>query len=94
MSKDPKKEEQKKADLGVKQVAIAITGLEFKTRILQNLVRHQAMPMLVVWWDDERGWCSGVGNDLHVNGSVRKSVSGMLFKMITELRLFDETRAD
>jgi hypothetical protein len=68
----------------------AINGADFKTKVLQQLVKHSAMPMLVMWWDDQLGWCSAVGNDLKYNPQVRKSVGINLFKIVAGLKIFDD----
>ena len=72
----------------------ALTGADFKTRVLQSLVSHTAMPMFVIWWDDRQGWCTATGADLKGNENVRKQVGTLIFKIAASLNLFGETRAD
>jgi hypothetical protein len=69
---------------------LALNGSDFKTKVLQQLVKHTAMPMLVMWCDDQLGWCSAVGNDLKYNPQVRKSVGINLFKIVAGLKIFDD----
>lgn len=75
-------------------VEMAMTGADFKTRVLQSLVSHTAMPMLVVWWDDKQGWCTATGADLKNNEVVKKQVGSMIFKIAATLNLFGSTKAD
>lgn len=78
------------------KIQVAMTGQQFKHQVIESLIKPSAMPMLVVWLDAEQGWCLAVGNDLHKVQTTRKTVATLLFKLISELKLFEEisTKAD
>ena len=77
-------------------VEMLMNGQSFKNQVLRALVRPQAMPMFLVWWDDEAKWCSAIENDLKENKEVRKQVGGMVMAMVSKLGLMQEiaTKAD
>jgi hypothetical protein len=91
------KKMKKTDELEQKQfVEVMMNGQQFKNQIMRAMLRPQAMPMFVVWWDDEAQWCSAIENDLKNNPAVRKQVGGMVMAMVSKLGLMKDvaTKAD
>lgn len=69
---------------------LKLPGEEFKKQVISALSSETAIPMVILIFDQEKGWSMATANHLVDNKVMRKQAASLLFTFISKTRLFDE----